>query len=119
MSAPHVTTSYRRAGATFNKLPLPGTSEKLIAFDQNSSAGEHDVRHSSHLDAFEHGIVHAHVMGLGADSVFALWIEDHQVGVTANRDSAFARIQAEQLGGRGGNQFDEAVHAEASLRDAA
>ena len=43
----------------------------------------------------------------------------YKVGIAANGDRAFAWIQAEQLGRRGGDQFDEAVHVKASLRNAA
>ena len=58
-------------------------------------------------------------MGFGADGVFAIGIEDHEIGVAADGDGAFARIEAEEFCRRGGDQFDEAVHAEAALGDAA
>src|ERR1700733_13360402 len=71
------------------------------------------------MNAFEHGIVHAHVMSLGADRVLALGIENYEVGVAADRDRSLTRIQTEELGRSRGNQFDESIHAETSLSDAA
>src|SRR5258708_34121280 len=54
-------------------------------------------------------------MGLGADGVLAFGIEDHQVGVAADGYRAFLRIETENPRRRGGDQFDEAVDAEASF----
>jgi hypothetical protein len=48
-------------------------------------------------------------MSLGADGVFPPRIEDHQVGVAAYRNRAFAGIEAEEFCRGGGDQFDEAV----------
>src|SRR6266404_4633601 len=109
----------RGASASLDELTLTRAAKKLLALDQNASAGEHHVGHAGHLDAFEHGVVHAHVMGLGADGVLALGIEDDQVGITAHRDRAFTGIEAEEFGRSGGDQFDEAIYAEASLRHSA
>jgi len=39
------------------------------------------------------------MMGFGADDFFVIRIEDDQVGVGANGDGAFARIQAKEFAG--------------------
>src|SRR5579862_2333010 len=116
---PRHTISNRRARAPLDELALSCTAEEFLPFDQNAPAGEHNIRHTGDLDAFEHGIVDAHVMGLSADGVFALGIENDQVCVAADCDSPFARIESKEFRRCGGGQFDEAVYAEASSRDAA
>src|SRR5262245_62338464 len=57
-------------------------------------------------------------MGRRADSLFAVRVEDHYVGVRADGDRSFLREQAENLGGGGRGQFDKAVEADAPLRHA-
>src|SRR5881296_3680035 len=47
------------------------------------AAGEDGLGGAFDLDAFKHGIVHAHVVGFGADDFFVVGIEDHHVGVGA------------------------------------
>src|SRR6266852_8532473 len=58
-------------------------------------------------------------MSSGADGVLALGIEDDQVGVATHCNRTLAGIEAEEFGWSGGNQFDETIYAEASLRDPA
>ena len=54
-------------------------------------------------------------MGLGADRVLALGIEDNQVGVAAHRNGSLAGVEAKEFGGCGCDQFNKAIHAEATL----
>src|SRR5882672_303136 len=84
--------SGRRATTPLNEFSLARTAKELVALYQHPSAGENNVRHSRDLDAFEHRIVNPHVVGLGADGVFSLGVENHQIGVAAHRNRAFARI---------------------------
>src|ERR1700741_3917192 len=58
-------------------------------------------------------------MSFCTDGVLALGIEDDQVGIATHCNRTLAGIEAEKLGGSGGDQFHEAIYAEASLRDAA
>ena len=44
-----------------------------------------------------------------ADGVLALGIEDDEVSVAADGDGSFARVEAEEFGGSGGDQFDETI----------
>src|ERR1700687_3173553 len=88
----------RRASASLDELTLSRAAIELVARDQNASAREHDIGHAGHLDALEHGIVHAHVMSLGAYGVLALGIEDDEVGVTAHRNRPLAGIDADECG---------------------
>src|SRR5258706_6115247 len=59
------------------------------------------------------------MVGLGADRVFAAGIEYHEIGVASYCDRPLARIQTK--GPRRGcrNQFDESIHTETALSDAA
>ena len=62
-----------------------------------------------HVEAFEHGIIHAHVMRRGADGVVGIRIPEHDIGVAANGNLALLGIQAEQFGWSGGNKFHKTV----------
>ena len=98
---------------------MSGTAQKLV---RSSTTRPRESTMSGMpvtLDALEHRVVHSHVVSLGADRVFALGIEDHEIGVAADRDRSFARIQTKKLRRSGGNQFDKSIHAETSLGDAA
>ena len=79
--------------------------------DNGLAAGHHQLGVPFHREAFEHGIIHTHVMRLGADRVFRSRIPHHDIGVAAGGQRALARIEAEQPGWRRRHQFDEAVHA--------
>ena len=57
-------------------------------------------------------------MRLGADGLFLCWIEDHQIGVTADGDCSLARIQTEQLRRSSGNYLDEPICTELPRRHA-
>src|SRR3989442_181168 len=57
-------------------------------------------------------------MCLGADRLFALRIEDDEVGVRADGDGALLRIEAEEFCGSGSDELDEAVRREAARGDA-
>ena len=96
-----------------------GGLQTYFGFNNDAATGEHSVRHAGYLDAFEHRIVHAHVMGFCADGVLAGGIKNHQVGVASYCDCAFTGIEAEEFCRSRRNQFDEAVHAEATFGDTA
>ena len=70
----------------------PGAAYELAGVDYDAAAGEHGARHSFYANAFEHGIVHAHVMRFCADDLFLIGIEDDEVGVRADGDCALAWI---------------------------
>src|ERR1700675_614753 len=50
-------------------------------------------------------------MRLRADGLFLVGVEDDEVGVRADSDCAFPRIQAEKLCRRGRDDFDKAICA--------
>ena len=58
-------------------------------------------------------------MSFGADGVLAIRIEDDEIGIATNGDRALARVESKEFGGSGCDQFDKAIHVEASLSDAA
>src|SRR5258706_2706798 len=59
------------------------------------------------------------MVGLGADRVFAAGIEYYEIGVAAYCDRPLARIQTKELRRGCRNQFDESIHTETALADAA
>ena len=106
-------------GLAAKELAGAGAADEFAEFDDGAAAGEDGLRCAFDLDALEHGIVDAHVVGFGADDFFVIGIEDHQVGVGAHGDGAFARIEAEEFCGCGGNKLDEAIRREMLAVDAA
>jgi len=86
-----------------------GAADEFAGLDDGAAAGENGFGRAFDLDALEHGIIHAHVVGLGADDFLVIGIEDDQVGIGADGDGAFARVEAEKLCGRGCNKLDEAI----------
>ena len=106
-------------GLAAEELAGAGAAGELIFVDDGAAAGEDGFCGALNLDAFEHGIVDAHVMRLGADDFAMIGIEDDDVGVGADGDCAFAREEAEEFCGRGGDDFDETIGREAFAVDAA
>jgi len=101
------------------KLACAWAAYELSCVNHSASAGEHLSRRPLGLNALEHGIVHAHVVGFCADDLFFAGVENYQVSVGANRDGSFAGIETEQFCGCGGDEFDEAIGGEALSVDTA
>src|SRR5437870_1787905 len=101
------------------ELSLSGTAQKPISIHHDTTSGEHDVGHSRNLNAFEHRVVHSHVVSLGADRVFTGMIKDHQVSIAANCDRSLAWIQAKKPCRSGRDQLHETVRAKPPLDNSA
>ena len=101
------------------KLSLPRVAEKFVFFHHNSTPRENNVGHSRNLYAFKHRVIHAHVVSLGANGVFPLGIEDHEVGIAADCNGSLSWIQTKKFCGSGGNQLDESIDAETPLGNTA
>src|SRR5215472_6635522 len=84
--------SHSAISRPFQEASLACLTVELIAFHEHPAAGENDVRHASNFDALEHRVIHAHMVGLGADDLLPIGIEDYQIGVTAYSHRAFARV---------------------------
>jgi len=91
------------------ELAGAGAADEFADFDDGAAPGENGFGGAFDFDALEHGIVDAHVVSLRANDFFMVWIEDHQVGIGADGDGAFARIEAKEFCGGGGDELDEAV----------
>src|SRR5258708_31593812 len=91
------------------ELAGAGAADEFGSVDDGAAAGENGLGSALDADALEHGIVHAHVVGLGADDFFVIGIEDHQVGVGADGDGAFARVKPEEFCGRGCDELDKTI----------
>ena len=66
--------------------------------------------------AFIRAIIYAHVMRGRTDRLCLVRVEDHDVSVGAYGNRAFAWEKAEDFGGGGRGQFDEAIQVDAALR---
>jgi len=75
---------YLGIGGASYEFALPGAAEKFIPVNNYATPGENDIGHTCYLDAFEHRVVHPHVVGLRTDRVLALRIEDHEIGVATD-----------------------------------
>src|SRR6266566_1850111 len=106
-------------GLAAEELAGAGAADEFSRVDDGAATGENGFGRAFDADALEHGIVHAHVMGFGADDFLVIGIEDHQVGVRANGDGAFARIEAKEFCGRGCNKLDKAIRRKMLAVDAA
>src|SRR5260370_14238017 len=102
-----------------DELAGAGAADEFAGVDDGAAAGENGLGSALDADAFKHGIVHAHVVGFGADDFFVIGIEDDQVGVGADGDGAFARIEAKQFCGRGRDKLDKTVRRKMFAVDAA
>src|ERR1700675_2754993 len=74
------------------ELAGAGAAYEFAGIDDGTAAGEDGFGGAFDLDAFEHGIVHSHVMSFCADDFLVMGIEDDEVGVGTNGDGALARI---------------------------
>jgi hypothetical protein len=110
---------YGGVGLAAEELAAAGAAGELAGVDYALPSGEDGFRDAGDLDAFEHGIVHTHVVGFGADDFLLVGIEDDDVGVGAYREGAFAGEEAEKFRRRGGNHFYEAIRRETLTVDAA
>src|SRR5207248_3108838 len=77
-------------------LPTAGAADKFSGVDDRAAARENRLGRAFDLNALEHGVVHAHVMRFGADNFFVVGIEQDQVGVRADGDGPFARVEAKE-----------------------
>src|SRR6266481_2429517 len=90
-------------GLAAKELAGAGAADEFSGVDDGAAAGEDGLGSALDADAFKHGIVHAHVVGFGADDFFVVGIEDHEIRVGAHGDGAFARIKAKEFCGGGCN----------------
>src|SRR5579862_7228999 len=103
--------------SALEELATAGLSKEFVSINDDLAARDHGSGHASHLDPFEHGVIHTHVVGFRADGVLTLGIKDDQIGVTADRDGSFSRVQAKQLRRCSGDEFHKAIDAESSPGD--
>src|SRR2546429_624678 len=106
-------------GLAAEELAGACSADEFSGVNNGAAAAEDGFGRALDLDAFEHGIVHAHVMRFRADEFFVVGIEEHEVGVRAHGDSALARVEAKQFCGRGGDELDKAIRREVLAVDAA
>src|SRR5579862_434549 len=106
-----------RIQRAFHESARAGASHEFITFYDHSALRQHYIGHAGDFNSFEHRVVNPHVVGLDADRMLAVRIEHDQIGVASHRDRALTWIQAEKLGGCGGDNFYEAIHTEPLLRD--
>ena len=106
-------------GLAAEELAGAGAAGEFAGVDDYAAAGQDCFGGAFDGDAFEHGIVDAHVVGFGADDFFVIGVEDNQVGVGAHGDGAFAGVEAEKFCGGGGDELDEAIWGKVFAMNAA
>ena len=84
----------------------------LVARDDHFAPGQDRVDPPTYLETLVAGVVGAHVVGCGRKRVSLVGIEDDDVGVGANGDSAFLRVEPEHPGRSGGTDLYPALQAE-------
>ena len=99
-------------------MACAGAADEFAGVDDGAATGKDGLGSALDADAFKHGIVHAHVVGFGADDFFVVGIEDDQVGVGANSDGAFARVEAEEFCGGSRDKLDKAIRGKMFAVDA-
>src|ERR1700694_1001540 len=104
-------------GLAAEKLAGARAADEFAGVDYSAAAGEDGFGYAFDLHALEHGIVHAHVMGLGGDDFFVVGIKDYEVGVGAYGDGAFARVETEEFCRRSRDKLDKTVRGEALAVD--
>src|SRR5438128_3331844 len=105
-------------GFAFQETAAPWLAMEDAAVHDDVAAREHRARIALYTKALEHGVIDAHVMRLRADHVLSRGIPDHDVGVALRLNHALSRPEAEDLGGRGGDDLDETIGADAASVDA-
>ena len=78
-------------GLAAEELAGAGAAGELIFVDDGAAAGQDRFGYALNLDTFEHRIIDAHVMGLGADDLRCVRIEDDEISIRSDGDRAFAR----------------------------
>src|SRR5579872_7280510 len=81
-------------------LAAAGLAQELAIVYDHFSARHHHTRVALHAEAFEHRVIHAHVMRLGADGMIRVGIPQHDIRVAAGGQHAFTRVHAEDTRGR-------------------
>src|SRR5215472_3465635 len=99
-------------GLASEELAGAGAADEFAGINDGAAARENGFGCAFNLDPLEHGIVHAHVVRVGTDDLFVVWIEEDEVRVRADGDGAFARVKAKKFCGCGRNELDEAVGRE-------
>src|SRR5205807_537825 len=106
-------------GLAAEELAGAGAADEFAGIDDGAAARENGCGRALDLDALEHGIVHAHVMRFGADDFFLMGVEEDKVGVGADGDGAFARVEAEKFCWRGGDKLNKTIRRKMLAMDAA
>src|SRR5205807_4646549 len=106
-------------GLAAEELAGAGAADEFAGIDDGAAARENGFGRALDLDALEHGIVHAHVMRFGADDFFLMGVEEDKVGVGADGDGAFARVEAEKFCWRGGDKLNKTIRRKMLAMDAA
>ena len=91
------------------KLASAGAAYEFAGIDDRASAGEDRAGSALDPDAFEHGIVDAHVVRFRADGLFPIGIKDDEIGVRSYCNRAFARIQPKKFCRGCGDKLHEAI----------
>src|SRR5215468_7359866 len=82
---------------SLEELPVAGFSDVLAVLYDNFASRQNRLRYPLYLHALVAIVVHVHVVRLGTESHFLLWIEDNDIGIRSDGDRPFAREQPEDF----------------------
>src|SRR6185437_6335569 len=91
-----------------------GAGEEVTFVYDELASGVDLAGVSAHLEALEHRVVDAHVVGGGADGVFDVGVPENDISVAAGGYGSLLWVHAEDLRGGGRGNFGEAIQGEAS-----
>src|SRR6266699_1531258 len=94
-------------------------AEEAAVADQHIAALQHDLGDAEDGPALVAAVVDVHVVGRRGQRPARCRVEDDDVGVSAGREGALARVQPEHPGRRRGGQLDEPHRADPAAFDAA
>ena len=113
-----------RAGRPRDLAQLPETDmqslrgNEIAILDDNAAAAQYRHWPAAQPAAFVRGVADIVVQHCSSDGDLALGIPDRDIGVAADRDRAFLRVEAVKLGVVGCGQCDKGIEVEPALSDA-
>ncbi len=88
---------------------------ELITINNPLTAHPYPRGRSAHAHTLEEIVVNRHVVGSRTDGTVDARVEEQNIGVGADSERAFARVESKQLGRIGRSQFDVSIERDPPL----
>src|ERR1051326_157698 len=92
---------------------MSGMPDKSALLDNYLAAQQHGAHRAFNLCSLVGIVIDVHMMRSGAQHLFAVRVEEHQISVTANGDGPLARIEAKQFGWSSCHQINKVLQVKA------